>query len=130
MDPAAVAPVPPLVYDAAVLASLPMVADGSHPGFVHKMQHMFADSSARMLTEVDAALAGGDTLSLMRLMHSLKSASAQVGAMELSALARTLESHLRTGGAAAPHWLAQLRQAFERLLAAWPEVHRPEEPPR
>jgi CheY-like chemotaxis protein len=127
-DPPAAATAPPLVYDAAVLASLPMVADGSHPGFIHKMQRMFTGSNARMLAEIDAALAAGDTQSLMRLLHSMKSASAQVGAMELSALARAFEAHLRTGGAPASQWPVQLRQAFERLQAAWPEVQPPAEP--
>ena len=128
VDPPAAAAAPPLVYDAAVLASLPMVADGSHPGFVQKMQRMFADSNARMLTDIDAALAAGDTQSLVRLLHSMKSASAQVGAMELSALARTFETHLRTGGGPAAQWPVQLREAFERLLAAWPEVQHSAEP--
>jgi CheY-like chemotaxis protein len=130
MDAPAAAAAPPLVYDAAVLASLPMVADGSHPGFVHKMQRMFADSNARMLADIDSALAAGDTQSMMRLLHSMKSASAQVGAMELSALARTFETQLRTGGAPAARWPVQLRQAFERLLTAWPELQQPAEPLR
>ena len=129
VDPSATAAVPPLVYDAGVLASLPMVADGSTPGFVHKMQRMFADSNARMLAEIDTALAGGDTQVLIRLLHSMKSASAQVGAMELSALARDFETHLRSGGTAVPQWPAQLRLAFERLLAAWPDVQRPAQTP-
>lgn len=129
MDPAATAAVAPLVYDAAVLASLPMVADGSQPDFVRKMQRLFADSNARMLAEIDAALAGSDTQGLMRLLHSMKSASAQVGAMELSALARGFEAHLRTGGLPSAQWPMQLRQAFERLLAAWPAVPPPEPPP-
>lgn len=127
-DPPAAAAAPPPVYDAAVLASLPMVADGSHPGFIHKMQHMFAGSNARMLTEIDAALAAGDIQSLMRLLHTMKSSSAQVGAMELSALARSFEAQLRTGGAPEAQWPVQLRQAFERLQAAWPEVKQPAEP--
>ena len=62
------------------------------------------------------------------LQEQLKSASAQVGAMELSALARAFEAHLRTGGAPASQWPVQLRQAFERLQAAWPEVQPPTEP--
>ena len=111
----------PPVYDPGVLASLPMVADGSHPHFVQHMQRLFAESNARSLADVETALAKSDAQLLLRLLHSMKSASAQVGAMEISALARDYEHALRAGRPPAPHWSAQLRQAFVRLLAAWPD---------
>ena len=107
------------VYDPAVLQSLPMVADGSMPGFAAEMRALFARTNAQALVDVDAALAGRDDKILLRLMHTIKSSSAQVGAMELSALAKTCELALRAGQPANPGWPAQLRAASERLQQAW-----------
>ncbi|MBP6850598.1 MAG: response regulator [Rhodoferax sp.] len=121
MDAQLAAITTPPVYDPGVLASLPMVADGTHPHFVRDMQRLFAESNTRTLAEIDAAMAKADAQLLLRLLHSMKSASAQVGAMEVSALARDYEHALRAGRPPAVHWPAQLRQAFERLLAAWPD---------
>jgi HPt (histidine-containing phosphotransfer) domain-containing protein len=107
------------VYDPAVLQSLPMVADGSLPGFAAEMRALFARTSAQALVDVDTALAGRDDKILLRLMHTIKSSSAQVGAMELSALARDYENALRAGQPASPDWPVQLRAASERLQLAW-----------
>ncbi len=107
------------VYDPAVLQSLPMVADGSMPGFAAEMRALFARTNAQALVDVDTALTGRDEKILLRLMHTIKSSSAQVGAMELSALAKTCELALRAGQPANPVWPAQLRAASERLQQAW-----------
>jgi CheY-like chemotaxis protein/HPt (histidine-containing phosphotransfer) domain-containing protein len=108
-----------LVYDPSLLESLPMVADGSQPGFPAEMRQLFATSNRRALADVDAALAAGDTLLLLRLLHTMKSSSGQIGALELSALARDCEHALRAGERAEPGWSAQLHAAFVRLDTAW-----------
>jgi HPt (histidine-containing phosphotransfer) domain-containing protein len=115
------------VYDPAVLQSLPMVADGSLPGFAAEMRALFARSHALALADLDAALADRDETAQLRLVHTIKSSSAQVGAMELSALARDYENALRAGQPASPVWPAQLRAASERLQQAW--LGQPDKPP-
>ena len=96
-----------------------MVADGSQPGFAAEMRALFARTHASALAELEVALAGAQTPVVLRLVHTIKSSSAQVGAMELSALAREFETALRAGKPAAPDWLAQLRAASQRLQQVW-----------
>jgi HPt (histidine-containing phosphotransfer) domain-containing protein len=110
----------PRVFDPAQLAALPMVADGSAPEFAQQALVMFLDSTVATLNGVERSLIEGDANSLQRLMHTLKSGAATVGALELSALAATHESGLRRGllpDASLPQQLAlallRLRQAVQ-----------------
>lgn len=105
-------------FEPGVLAALPMVADGSMPGFALEMLAMFETTSAGALAAIDAALAAGDRATLLRNVHSLKSASAQIGALALSALAGHCEQLLRSGGDAAAEWSAALRQSHDRALVS------------
>lgn len=102
-----------------------MVADGSMPGLDAQLLAIFARSSGETLAAIEAALAGGDGASLLRGVHSLKSASAQVGALTLSALAARCEQALRDGAAPDPAWPAALREARRRALAAAGQTDTP-----
>lgn len=95
-----------------------MVADGSMPGLETQLLAIFARSSGDTLAAIEAAFASGDGAGLLRGVHSLKSASAQVGALALSALAARCERALRDGAAPDPAWPAALREARRRALAA------------
>lgn len=106
------------VYDPSVLAALPMVADGTQPGFVDEMLRLFDTACLEALDELAQALARHDGAALQRRLHTFKSSCAQVGAMELSALAARFELELRAGGKADPAWLVSLRQAHARYLKA------------
>jgi CheY-like chemotaxis protein/HPt (histidine-containing phosphotransfer) domain-containing protein len=108
-----------VVYDPDVLAQLPMVMNGSQPQFVAHMQQLYLESNERALEDIAAALARGDDPTLLRLLHTMKSSSAQVGAVELAALARDCEHAMRQGHPPGGDWPMQLRAAFERLRAAW-----------
>ncbi|MDE2503085.1 MAG: response regulator, partial [Burkholderiales bacterium] len=107
------------VFDPAVLQSLSAVADGRRPGFAEELRALFASTGAANLSQVEAALAAGDAAQAQRLLHMLKSSSAQVGALEFSALAARFETALRRGTPAQDDWPAQLRGAWSRLEAAW-----------
>ena len=109
----------PLVFDRAVLAALPMVADGSQPEFAEEMRQLFQQGTSRAMHEIDSAFGAADCAMLMRQLHSLKSSSAQVGAMELSALAERVEAALRGGAPLKPQWGNQLRDAWARLERHW-----------
>jgi len=85
------------VFDAAVLASLPMVADGSEPDFPRiLLEHYLRDSSDIMVRCAEAAAACDGDVAL-RGVHTLKSSSAEVGALALAAFANALEGRMRTG---------------------------------
>ena len=108
----------PLVFDPSVLAALPMVADGSEPQYAQELMAMFLESAVQALRDVDHALASGDHAKLRLVVHSLKSSSATVGALELSRLAQTHEEHLRRGLAPVQALSQLLSQAIGRLTGA------------
>ncbi len=106
------------VFDPAVLAALPMVADGSAPGYAQELLAMFQDSSGQAVADLERAIASGDNAAALRLVHTLKSTSASVGALEIAALAGANEARLRQGGAPLPAWPQQLHAALRRLHQA------------
>ncbi len=108
----------PAVFDPSVLAALPMVADGSEPHYAHELMAMFLESAAQMLLDVEQAMAAADHARLRLIVHSLKSSSATVGALELSRLAQTHEEHLRRGLAPVQALAPLLSQAVGRLAGA------------
>ena len=114
-EPAAQVP----VFDPNVLVSLPMVADGSNIAFAERMRLLFAEGLDNALANIAAAHAAGDTESLIRGVHSLKSSGAQVGAMALSDLARQFELALRDGTRFDDDSLGRLRDAVRRLRQSW-----------
>jgi HPt (histidine-containing phosphotransfer) domain-containing protein len=124
--PAAAVPTPvdPVVadeapdFDPAVLASLPMVADGSDPGFADHLLAMFARSAQTSIDAVAQGVAGGDRATLLRGVHSLKSAAAQLGALALAGEAARQELALRQGEAPAADWPERLRRCLARFGAA------------
>ncbi|MBL0150173.1 MAG: response regulator [Ideonella sp.] len=111
--------VDPMVFDPSVLASLPMVADGSSPEFAEQMRQMFADGLDGTLARIEGAQASASMEPLIRELHTLKSSAAQVGALELSGLAHHWESQLRTGLPADVGDMAPLRDAAGRLRRLW-----------
>ena len=108
----------PVVFDPSVLAALPMVADGSEPHYAQELMAMFLESAVQAVRDVDHALASGDHAKLKLVVHSLKSSSATVGALELSRLAQTHEEHLRRGLAPVQALSQLLSQALGRLTSA------------
>ncbi|MBL8312299.1 MAG: response regulator [Rubrivivax sp.] len=104
-----------VVYDASVLAALPMVADGTAPDYGQQVLAMFLHSQEQTLHDLEQALAAQDLALLARLVHTLKSTSATVGALELAELAAFHEARLRQGVPAAADLLGRLRDAFTRL---------------
>ncbi|MCM8638235.1 ATP-binding protein [Accumulibacter sp.] len=107
-----------LIFDASVVQSLPMVADGSNPGFAERVLALFDRNTRQMLDEIDVASQQGDLPTLQRAAHTLKSSSATVGALALAEQARQLEMLLRAGGEPAGDWPALLRAAHEQFAEA------------
>jgi len=58
---------------------------------------VFLQSAQALLVDVDRAIAAGDDGSLYRSAHTLKSSAANLGALELSRLAKAFEGHARAG---------------------------------
>jgi CheY-like chemotaxis protein/HPt (histidine-containing phosphotransfer) domain-containing protein len=104
-------------FDATALASLEQVDRGGATGLVRKVVEAWIASAADQCAAAVAALDAGDRRTLHRAVHTLKSASANVGARRVSALARELES---IAGEAAPEVLGPMlgRLDEERKRAA------------
>jgi HPt (histidine-containing phosphotransfer) domain-containing protein len=86
-----------LVFEASVLAELPMVADGTEPDFALSVLEQFVQDSVQMVENCRLAAAVDDNDGALREVHTLKSTSAQIGALALAAWAGEMEEHLRAG---------------------------------
>ena len=83
--------------------------------FVIELIAAFLADGATQLDEIEAALAAGDAEAVVRPAHTLKSASATLGAMRLAASARTLELAGRSGALDG----TDTRAAAEGIRADW-----------
>ncbi len=83
--------------------------------FVIELIAAFLADGATQLDEIEAALAAGDAEAVVRPAHTLKSASATLGAMRLAASARTLELAGRSGALDG----TDARAAAEGIRADW-----------
>jgi CheY-like chemotaxis protein/HPt (histidine-containing phosphotransfer) domain-containing protein len=109
---------PPTRFDPAVLAALPMVADGSEPEFATQVLAQYLRGSAEIIERCDCALTSSDLNGVKRWVHTLKSTSAQVGATALAALAADIEERLRGGAELSRNDLERLVREQQRAAAA------------
>jgi CheY-like chemotaxis protein len=108
-------------YDPTVLGKLPMVADGSDPGYVVRLLALFGRTVDQTLATIAQAIADTDLLAVQHALHSLKSGAGQVGALALAAEAARGEAALRRGElepAALPPMLQRLQLAHRRFADA------------
>ena len=111
-----VADAPPAVFDPAALQS--SVPAGARNGsqLAQKLIRLFVGESAKLLAEIERARVAGDTQTLLRGAHSLKSSSASVGAAALSRIAEELEACARAGQTSSfVNYPARLRLEYERF---------------
>jgi hypothetical protein len=108
----------PLAFDPLVLAALPMVADGSRLDYGRELLDLYVQEARRTLDAIDTAAAAGDSKTLLRVVHTLKSSSASVGALSLAMLSEQHETLLRAGKAPTSDWLAAMRHEFARFESA------------
>lgn len=101
------------MVDEHVLEELHASVEGD-TGFVRDLIEAYLVDSAEQLEAIESALGAEDAEALVRPAHTLKSSSATVGAMEVSALARTLEMAGRSGSLGD----GEARRAAEALRGA------------
>ncbi len=106
------------VFDPTLLASLPMVADGSQPEFASSVLAQYRLGSTDLIDCLTLALTNGDAEVVLRSLHSLKSASAQVGAEAVAQCAGTLEQQMRAGTAPTADDMRHLQFEHQRALEA------------
>jgi CheY-like chemotaxis protein/HPt (histidine-containing phosphotransfer) domain-containing protein len=119
--PAARAAAPPGARDAfdpSLIAAMPMIADGSDPGFAAELVAVFSNRTRRLLADLAAANAAGERDAMIRCVHTMKSSSAMTGALALSDRARDCELRLRGGEALRTGWIDRLNDDFAHFEAA------------
>ena len=92
---------------------------GGDPDFLNELIQAYLDSSPRLFASMQQAIASGDALSLQRAAHSLKSGSANFGALAFAARCKELED---IGKARvldnAPEKVCQLEATYPGVVAA------------
>ena len=103
--------VPPVTLDATALARLrELDPDGRH-GVVVRVLEAFEASLGRLLGQLREEPDAGDAAVVAGIAHTLKSSSASVGALALSARCAEIERRLREGAD------GDLQADVQRLLA-------------
>jgi HPt (histidine-containing phosphotransfer) domain-containing protein len=95
------------VIDRSVLASLRELQDVGDPDIVAEVGGLFIKHSPDKVNAIMQSVENGDAKGLHMAAHSLKSSSAYVGAMRLSALAKELELMGRSNSLEGAKELAQ-----------------------
>ena len=108
----------PALLDAAALARLHELDPQGQSGLVQRVLATYTQSLRRLLAQLRTARAGADREAMRHAAHTLKSSSASVGALDLSALCAQAEASLRDGGGSADEatLLDRLQAEGERIL--------------
>lgn len=85
------------VIDQSVLASLKELQEDGEPDIVEEVGGLFLKHAPEKIASIEKAAAQKDAKALQISAHSLKSSSAYVGAMRLSAMSKDLEMMGRSG---------------------------------
>lgn len=120
------------VLDAKALAALAQLDPGGSSRLVPRVMTTYRASLTRLLTEIARGRAADDPAALRMAAHTLKSSSASVGALALSALCAAAEAAVREGRLAAlPALLDDLEAEAVRVDAAVLQLlSDPSNPPR
>jgi CheY-like chemotaxis protein len=86
---------------------------GPSPEKAKRMIELTLKDSARLYSEIETAVASRDAAALADSAHALKSVSAQIGAIALSALCRTLEKKGKAGE------LEDIHETFSKFTTAY-----------
>ena len=108
----------PPVIDAGVLGELREVLGAE----VDKIVAVYLEDAPRLIAQLERAAVSNDPIALRVAAHTLKSSSANVGAITLSAAARDLEHAARDGtleqpGIAVARIVSEFAQVKTALLA-------------
>lgn len=113
--------------DDRVLTSLARLQRDGRPDIVNRVITLFLESAPALVNDLEEGAATGDMTVLHRASHTLKSASANVGAGLLSAHCRELEALARTGvvpdvQSRVATIIEDYRRAHSALTALLPQV--------
>jgi CheY-like chemotaxis protein len=109
----------PPVIDRRVLNSLRQMAGSKTPALLRQIIAHYREDAPQRLQDIRDAIAAGDAQSLRQSAHTLRSSSANLGAMNLSHLCKKLEMMGRVGTTTdAPEWIAQIEAEYAKVKVA------------
>jgi HPt (histidine-containing phosphotransfer) domain-containing protein len=106
------------VIDPAALARLSELDPGGHTGLVHRLLRTYDGSLGPLLHELQRARAAADFDVMRRVVHTLKSSSASIGAAAFSALCASAELAVAARSADSPSLLDRVELELERVAEA------------
>jgi HPt (histidine-containing phosphotransfer) domain-containing protein len=109
------------LFDPVAIEKLRAVAGDQGPGFVAEMAQLFLDEAVKSLDELKRDSDRSDWKNVTRIAHSLKSSSATLGLMRLSAACKALELDTK-GGAPSPQTTTLSAAVFEEFEEAKPTL--------
>jgi CheY-like chemotaxis protein/HPt (histidine-containing phosphotransfer) domain-containing protein len=109
------------VLDAAVMGDLKRMAGQRAAALLATIAQQYGEDSPKRLDEVTIAIAHRDSDRLRKAAHSLRSSSANLGALRLAALAEVVENHARQGKTSEiDDLLPKLREEYEKVMERLP----------
>jgi two-component system sensor histidine kinase/response regulator len=123
VKPAVTAKPPVSPIDQSVLDGIRELEGAGNHGFFERIVNLYLSGAPGLLEGVLAGAEKGDMVSLLRAAHTLKSSSANVGAIGLSELCRKIEGKARAGEQVAagdpllPKFEGEFRSVQEALTA-------------
>ena len=104
------------VFDSGVLDRTPGVGHGASPVVRQRILDAFRREGSRLIVRIRSARLGGNVEELKRAAHALKSSSATIGAIAVSAAAGQLEQSAgERPSSELDRWVSQLDWEAERL---------------
>jgi len=108
------------LLDQARLDMIRSLQRPDRPNVLKKIIELYQQNSPALLRSIRDAVSSGDNVLLQQSAHSLKSASANLGAVKLAALCKELEDFgYRQKSEAAKDLLAGLEESFQEVLDAF-----------
>ena len=108
---------PPI--DMKTLESMRPLQRAGQPDVIPRVIGLYLSNAPSMMEELQTAVERGETATVYRLAHSLKSSSAMVGALRLSALCKTLEAKAREAReGSVPDGLQEIEAEYARVVGA------------
>ena len=109
---------PVLPVNLTVLENFLAAIGENTPQMVHEVITLFLETAPVLLRDIREAIEQEDSARLTQAAHTLKSSSAQLGAMTFSELCKTLEKTARHGSMEGTHhYLPRVEVEFARVRA-------------
>jgi signal transduction histidine kinase/DNA-binding NarL/FixJ family response regulator len=110
------ATVKPAALDGKALAEIRELGDDAAQSFLEQVVELYLESAPTLIEQLRGGLSSADAGAVRAAAHTLKSSSANVGAMQLAEMCRRLEAAARTGALDAHALLSA--QAIDAEFAA------------